>query len=29
MLEGDVIPASEMLMHTAAAIAFLEGCREA
>ena len=29
MLEGDVIPATEMLMHTDAAIAFLEGCREA
>ncbi|MEQ1718494.1 MAG: hypothetical protein ABL907_21335 [Hyphomicrobium sp.] len=27
-LEGDVLPASEMLMHVDAAIAFLEGHRE-
>lgn len=27
-LEGDVLPASELLMHVAAAIAFLEGHRE-
>jgi hypothetical protein len=28
-LEGDAMPASELLMHVDAAIAFLEGCRSA